>query len=213
MNSHLTLRPNQKILFIGDSITDAGRLEKPYRPLGYGYVHFIANWLIAKYPQYNLEIINTGINGNSILDLKRRWERDCLKHKPDIISVLIGINDVCRQYNDSLSNSAPLDKYEVTYKQLLSAVKEYLNCELVLIEPFLFCDDTDNAAYKTLMHYIQCVHTVSKNFDAVTVELQKQIDETLKKVPAQKWSDDMVHPYLWAHAWIARRWLEVTKLL
>ncbi len=213
MISQLNLKSNHTIVFIGDSITDAGRLERPYRPFGYGYVRFITNWLHAKHPENQFNIINTGISGNSIRDLNRRWERDCLAHKPDILSIMIGINDVCRQYNDSLSDPALLDEYELTYKQLLSTVKENLNCQLVLIEPFLFCEDLDNPAYMTLMDYIQSVHAMAKNFEAVIVPLQKQIDRTLKKVPAKKWSDDMVHPYLWAHAWIAQRWLEATKLL
>ena len=90
MKQCLNLTYNQTIVFIGDSITDAGRLEKPYRPLGYGYVHFVANWLLAKYPELNLNIVNTGISGNTIRDLKLRWEKDCLNHKPDVLSVMIG---------------------------------------------------------------------------------------------------------------------------
>ncbi|MFA5785238.1 MAG: hypothetical protein WC962_10205, partial [Phycisphaerae bacterium] len=85
----LQLKPNQTILFTGDSITDAGRSERAYRPFGNGYVHFTANYMLAKYPQYDLGIINTGISGNTVGDLERRWERDCLAHQPDVLSMLI----------------------------------------------------------------------------------------------------------------------------
>ncbi len=96
MKDRIDIKHDDTIVFIGDSITDADRREKSYKPFGFGYVHFAANQLIAKYPDYNLNIINTGISGNTIRDLKSRWEKDCLKYNPDIISVLIGINDVWR---------------------------------------------------------------------------------------------------------------------
>jgi len=212
MQTKIELKPNVSIVFIGDSITDAGRLEAAYRPFGYGYVHFVAYRLLAKYPEYNLDIINTGISGDTIRDLNDRWENDCLNHKPDILSVLIGINDVFRQYTGSLDEAVLLDEYQLTYKRLLSLVKDKYNCRLILIEPFMFCDDKTNPAYITLQQYIHAVHTLAEDFDAVLVPLQELIDNKIKKVPPEKFSDDMVHPYVWAHAWIAQRWLEETKL-
>ena len=212
MHTIIKLKPKNTIVFIGDSITDAGRFEAAYRPFGFGYVHFVANWLLGKYPEHNLNIINTGINGNSIRDLNNRWEKDCLNHKPDILSILIGINDVCRQHANRLNEAALLDEYELTYKRLLSQVKDKYNCRLILIEPFIFCDDTANPVYKTLQEYIHAVHTLAEQFSAVLVPLQELIDNEIKKVPPEKFSDDMVHPYLWAHCWIAQRWLEATNL-
>ena len=212
MQTKIELKPNDTIVFIGDSITDAGRLEAVYRPFGYGYVHFVANSLLGKYPEYNINIINTGISGNTIRDLNNRWEKDCLNHKPDILSILIGINDVCRQYTDTMNAAVLLEEYELTYKRLLSQVQEKYNCQIVLMEPFMFCDDKTNPAYKTLQEYIHAVHTLAEQFNAVLVPMQKLIDEKIKKVPPEKFSDDMVHPYVWAHCWIAQRWIEATKL-
>ena len=212
MPDRIELKPDETILFIGDSITDAGRLEAAYRPFGYGYVHFVAYHLLAKYPEYNINVINTGISGNTIRDLNYRWARDCLNHKPDILSVLIGINDVFRQYTGTLDTAVLLDEYQVTYKRLLSLVKEKYNCRLILMEPFMFCDDKTNPAYKSLLQYIHAVGALAEEFDAVLVPLQELIDKKIKEVPPEKFSDDMVHPYVWAHAWIAQRWLEATKL-
>ncbi len=212
MPDGIELKPGQTILFIGDSITDAGRLEAAYKPFGYGYVHFVAYRLLAEYPEYNLSIINTGISGDTIRDLDYRWDKDCLNHKPDILTVLIGINDVFRQYNGTLDTAVLLDEYQVTYKRLLSLVKEKYNCRLILMEPFMFCDDKANPAYKALLQYIHAVRALAAEFDAVLVPLQELIDKKIKKVPPEKFSDDMVHPYVWAHAWIAQRWLEAIKL-
>ena len=212
MQTKIELQQNETIVFIGDSITDAGRLEAVYRPFGCGYVHFVANSLLGKYPEYNINIINTGISGNTIRDLNNRWEKDCLNHKPDILSILIGINDVCRQYTDTMNAAVLLEEYELTYKRLLSQVREKYNCRLILIEPFMFCDDKTNPAYKTVQEYINIVHTLAEQFDAALVPMQELIDNKIKKVPPEKFSDDMVHPYVWAHCWIAQRWIEATKL-
>ena len=88
MKPAIELKSNQTIVFIGDSITDADRTLPAYKPFGAGYVHFTAYYLLAKYPQLNLNIVNTGISGNTIEDLKQRWEKDCLSYSPDILSVM-----------------------------------------------------------------------------------------------------------------------------
>ena len=212
MQTKLELKQNSSIVFIGDSITDAGRLDAAYRPFGYGYVHFVAYRFLAKYPEYNLNIINTGISGDTIRDLDYRWEKDCLNHKPDILSILIGINDVFRQYTGRMDEAVLIDEYQLTYKRLLSIVKEKCNCQLILIEPFMFCDEKENPAYKALQQYIHAVRTLAEEFDAVLVPLQELIDKKIRNVPPEKFSDDMVHPHLWAHPWIAQQWLEATKL-
>jgi lysophospholipase L1-like esterase len=212
MSERIELKPNQRIVFIGDSITDAGRLMREYRPLGYGYVRFIANQLWSKYPQFDLDIVNTGINGDSIRDLQERWQKDCLDYQPDILSILIGINDVCRQYYESTNEAAFLDEYESIFTKLLSQAKLQSDCRIVLMEPFLFCDNKELAEYRTLQKYIDVVRKLAKQFKAVLVPLQALIDEKITQIPPKKWSDDMVHPYLWAHSWIARRWLEAAEL-
>ena len=76
----------------------------------------------------------------------------------------------------------------------------------------MFCEDKANPAYKALQQYIQAVRVLADQFNAVLVPLQELINKKIKEVPPEKFSDDMVHPYLWAHAWIAQQWLEATKL-
>ena len=212
MQTTIELKPNDTIVFIGDSITDADRLERAYKPFGNGYVHFAANYLLAKYPEYNLRIINTGISGNTVRDLSKRWQRDCLDHKPDVLSILIGINDLCRRYENRMNEAVLIEEYELTYERLLSIVKDKYNGQLILMEPFLFCEDKTNPAYETLQEYIHVVHTLAEKFSAVLVRLKDSIDKKIKTVPQERWSDDMIHPYQWAHFWIAQRWLDATKL-
>jgi lysophospholipase L1-like esterase len=213
MKSKIELKPNQTIVFIGDSITDAERMNAAYRPFGAGYVHFTANSLLAKYPQLNLNIINSGVSGNTIHDLKTRWQRDCISHRPDVLSILIGVNDVWRRIAENdLSGAADLDEYDSMYRQLISQTKKECNSRIVIIEPFMFCDDLNNPVFVELRRFVEKVRTIAADFNAVLVPLQKAIDERIKEIPPQNWSLDMVHPKVWAHAWISQRWLEVTGL-
>lgn len=210
---NLQLKPNQTILFTGDSITDAGRSERAYRPFGNGYVHFTANYLLAKYPQLNLGVINTGNSGDTVRDLEKRWQRDCLAHQPDVLSVLIGINDIWQWHTAGGSNKEQAIKtYESTYKRLLIAVKQQSDCKIILMEPFLFCDDPQNVLFVHLRDYIKVVHDLAEEFNATLVPLQKRIDEKIKSAASDKWSDDMVHPYVWAHAWISQQWIEAVNI-
>lgn len=213
MPNKIELKPGQTLLFIGDSITDADRNRQCYKPFGFGYVHFVANFLLARYPTYNLNIINRGISGNGIKDLKERWKRDCLNHKPDILSILIGVNDVWRRIAENdLTGSADVSEYDSTLRLLLSQVKKDCSSRLVLCEPFMFCNDFNDPVFAELRHFVEVVRVIAKDFDAVLVPLQKLIDEQIKQIPPQKWSADSVHPEVWAHAWIAQQWLISTGL-
>jgi lysophospholipase L1-like esterase len=213
MPDAVELRPNQTIVFTGDSITDAGRRERAYRPFGNGYAHFTAYYLLARYPQFNFRIINTGINGNTVCDLEQRWKRDCLEHRPDVLSVLIGINDIWRIHTPGReAEGVALALYEKTYSKLLSQVKQQGDCQIVLMEPFMFCEDTDNPMFGHLLDYINVVHSLAEQFDALIVPLQAAINKSIKTIASDKWSDDTVHPYVWTHAWISQRWIEATKV-
>ena len=209
MANKIELKPNDTIVFIGDSISDAGRTDPAYKPFGFGYVHFVANYLLGKYPKHNLNILNTGISGNTIRDLKARWQKDCLDHNPDILNILIGVNDVWRQFatEDELPYAVLLDEYKATYRELLTLAKRKCNSQLVICEPFMFCDDFYNPMFAHLRLYIEAIHRIADEFDACLVPLQKAIDEHIKGVPPHNWSIDSVHPEIWAHAWIAQQWL------
>jgi lysophospholipase L1-like esterase len=162
----------------------------------------------------NLHIINRGISGDTTRGMKQRWQRDCIELEPDVLSVLIGINDLWTQHagEEYLPYAVDIDEYELTYRLLLSDAKEKCDCKFVLAEPFMFCSDRDNAMLKDLRNYIAVVHRLAEEFDAVLVRLQTLIDERIAGVEDSKWSEDMVHPYQWAHAWIAQQWLDATGL-
>jgi lysophospholipase L1-like esterase len=197
------------ILFTGDSITDSGRQLENFAPLGNGYVHFAANLLLARHPQRDLEIINTGISGNTSRDLKKRWNEDCLLKKPDILSILIGVNDLWRRFEgpQQQPNAVYPPEFESNYRYMLEQVSEKCKCKLVLIEPFMFCsEESSDQMRQNLNDYIVIVRKLANEFSATLIPLQELIAAELGSV-LSKCSKDKVHPAQWAHAWIAQKWL------
>lgn len=126
-----------KILFQGDSITDANRNYEDYYDIGksYGYVHFAVKGLREKYPDIEFEFINRGVNGNQTKDLVERLQSDFVDIQPDIVSVLIGINDVWSHVGKR--DWIPNDEFENRYRTILSTIKEKTNAKIMIMEPFL----------------------------------------------------------------------------
>src|SRR5881275_2428544 len=106
------LRPGTRVLFQGDSITDGnrGRTADPNHILGHGYAFIISAKFGAAFAAMNLDFMNRGVSGNTVRELQKRWEKDTLELKPDVLSILIGVNDQ--------SHDVPLDEYERTYEEL-----------------------------------------------------------------------------------------------
>ncbi|OHB55260.1 MAG: hypothetical protein A2Y12_11860 [Planctomycetes bacterium GWF2_42_9] len=209
----MNLKSRSTILFIGDSVTDCGRNEHAYGLLGNGYVNFVGNWLYAKYMELDLNVINKGISGNTVRDIKGRWQSDCINVKPDLLSILIGINDVWRRHREPerIKESVAPEEYQTTYRQILDEAVEKIECKIVLIEPFMFCNDINNPMFKDLQTYISIVRNLAKEFNALLIPMQDLLSIEMKKVHPNKWAGDMVHPYTWSHAWIAQRWLEYSQ--
>ena len=128
-----------KILFQGDSITDAGRDRTDYHNLGNGYVKYAVEYIKENNPDTEFEFINLGIGGNQTRDLVCRLDKDFLDVQPDIISILIGINDV---WHNISNGGLPNEVFEDRYRTVLKALKEKTNAKIVVLEPFLIpCED------------------------------------------------------------------------
>jgi len=119
----------QRLVFAGDSITDAGRLRSDDRSLGDGYVSLIADELTAQ--GADVVAINRGIAGDRAVDLERRWDQDVLAERPDVLTVYVGVNDMLRRFDSGDPTSA--EAFEATYRRLLASVRVPL---LILVEPF-----------------------------------------------------------------------------
>lgn len=212
MADKITLKTGMKVLFTGDSITDCGRglLHR----LGTGYVRCIAQGLQGNYPKHHISIKNTGVSGNTTRDLLRRWQEDCIDVRPDVLSILIGINDLWRSHAEPecLPMAVFPEEFEANYRVMLDRVRENLSCQVMLIEPFMFCISTDNAMFADLKPYRDAVARLAKEYGAVLLGLQSMIDTEIVGTDVKQWSDDFVHPSEWAHRWIAEKWLSETKI-
>jgi lysophospholipase L1-like esterase len=170
--------PNARILFQGDSVTDGarGRSADPNHILGHSYVFLIAARQGAAFPEKNFDFMNRGVSGNTVLDLKNRWQKDTLDLKPDMLSVMIGVND---------SGSVPLDQYEQVYDELLTAAKTANpNIKLVLGEPFVKPSDKVNEDIRKRQ---EIVARLAQKHGAALVRYQHIFDEAAKRMPADYW--------------------------
>src|SRR6185312_12989113 len=191
-------RPNARILFQGDSITDMnrGRTADPNHILGHSYVFIIAARYGSSFPDRKLTFINRGVSGNTVADLAKRWDRDTITLKPDILSILIGVND--------LAHGVSSEQYEQQYDKLLAdTVKALPAVRLVLGEPFglpsgKHKDDWDQYS-KELASRREVVQKLATKYHAAVVHYQKIFDDACAKAPAEYWIWDGVHPTYSGH--------------
>lgn len=198
------------ILFQGDSITDAGRNFSNPQDLGPGYAGLIGAELDCTYPQ-QYTVLNRGIGGNRVVDLYARWKADCLNLKPDILTILIGVNDVWHEL--SYQNGVEADRYEKFYRMLLDETKAALpDVKIILMEPYLVKGTAteENWGYFSSEVAIRrdAVRRIAKDYQLELVPLQEIFDEACKNTPASWWTADGVHPTRAGHALIARNWMQ-----
>lgn len=200
-------------LFQGDSITDGNRTRNNdwNHVMGHGYQYIIASKLWYDLPQKGFHFFNRGISGNKVPDLRARWEKDTLELKPDVLSILIGVNDVSNFVNGNGSFTA--EQYETGYRSLLQQTRQQLpGIQLVLCEPFVLSVGRIKEKWNIYSTEIdkrrEIVKTLSKEYDAVFVPFQTAFNKALSKAPAEYWIWDGVHPMPAGHELMAQEWLQ-----
>ena len=194
-------KENSIILFQGDSITDCGRYREDPDSLGEGYVNLITETVADRYSQSDLKFVNRGISGDKIRDLQLRWDADCISLKPDILSILIGVNDTL---------ITPAELFEEEYRMLLKRTSETLDSKIILSEPFLLLGDS-NAYRDDLNPKIEIVHKLSEEFSTHLLPLDIIFRESCSLNPPEYWAPDGVHPTPAGHALIAKSWIEYVE--
>jgi lysophospholipase L1-like esterase len=201
------IKHGQKILFVGDSITDCGRRDVN-RPLGNGYVNFFNDLVILNEPAKKVSIINKGISGNTILDLQQRWTDDVIINKPDWLSVKIGINDI-HQYLQKTQRSVSPKEYLQIYDELLSVTcKKLPKCKIILIEPFyLSVENSKNSFRKDVLdilpQYLKIIRQMSRKYNTKLIKTQDLFLNILKHHQPDALAPEPVHPYSTGHLMIA----------
>lgn len=203
---------NMKILFTGDSITDMSRnrtTNYQYDSLGFNYTFFIAGELGVKEPNKH-QILTRGISGNRIIDLYARFRADGLHDYPDVISILIGVNDVW--HGIASDNGVPIDIYERFYNMLIDDTRrEFPHIKFMILEPFVLkgtATEERFEQFKKVYEYAKVARKVAKEKGCVFVPLQQLLSEKAEQDGAQTYLYDGVHPSVAGAKLIADEWLK-----
>jgi lysophospholipase L1-like esterase len=214
----LSLQPNDRVLFQGDSITDAFRIKDPNEPhdcylLGAGYAGRIAGDLRLEHPRLNLRFLNRGIAGNTLKQLHERWLLDAICLEPDVLSLLVGVNDASPNANQSP------EEYETLYRRLLERTLEARpTTRLILLEPFgMVHGSLDQPWRDRLRPRQETVAKLAEEFGAAFVPLQSAFDEAATQtakhaIAPTLWTLDGIHPSAAGHALIARQWKAAVRI-
>ena len=200
------------LLFQGDSITDTGRSREADVPanvgLGTGYALMTAAELLASQPEKDWQIYNRGISGNRVVDLYARWKIDALNLCPDVLSILIGVNDTWHEKNNR--NGVEVERYDMIYRMLLDWTKKVLpETKLILMEPFVLVTGAEEADWVAdIDARRQVVKKIAADYGAVFLPLQEMFNEACKLAPMEYWLRDGVHPTAAGHKLITDAWLK-----
>jgi len=205
------------VLLQGDSITDAGRNRRnedkanDRGALGGGYAFFIAAGLLATRRDPELKIYNRGISGHKVFQLAERWDKDCLALKPDVVSILIGVNDIWHKLDGHYDGT--IEIYERDYRALLERTKRELpEVKLVVCEPFVLrCGAVNDKWFPDFDGYRAAARKMATAFDAVFVPFQSMFDEATEDAPPAYWAGDGVHPTIAGAQLMAQAWLDAVS--
>jgi lysophospholipase L1-like esterase len=209
----MRLQKGSKLVMIGDSITDAGRTrpvgEGLFDPLGRGYVCFVNALLGAVYPERGLRVVNMGSGGNTVRDLKARWQTDVLDLKPDWVSVMIGINDVWRQFDLPLQHEChvPIDEYEETLHHLIKTTLPSVK-GLILVTPYFIEPNRQDPMRATMDQYGAVVKKLAAQYKTVLVDTQAALDKALEIHHPATLAWDRIHPNQVGHMCLAKAFVD-----
>ena len=209
------------ILFQGDSITDCGRHRERHEFVGDGYVQLIKAQLGFECPE-QYEFQNRGIGGNRIVDVYARIKADIINLKPDIMSILVGVNDVGQEFGKH--NGVGAEKFEKIYCMMIEEIKEALpNVKIMIMEPFcLRASVTENTEEEPdkwnifnaeVRKRAEKARKVAEKYQLPFITLQDKFDEAAKLTENTYWLRDGVHPTQMGHELIKREWLKVFATL
>lgn len=213
----IRIQPNNIILFQGDSITDAGRNKENLDAnqadaFGNGYAYLAGSELLNRHADKNIKIYNRGISGNRVPDLIGRWNTDCIELKPNVLSILIGVNDFWRTKDSGASNTP--EQYKAQFKELLETTLAALpDVKLIIGEPFAVNNvkHVDDSWSPEFPKYQQAAAEIAQEFNAVFLPYQKIFDEALNQNNGAYWTTDGIHTSMAGASLMAESWLKLVK--
>jgi lysophospholipase L1-like esterase len=208
----LLLTKNSKLVMVGDSITDAGRKQPEgeglFDALGRGYVQIVEALLTATNPDLCIRIVNKGNSGNTVLDVQKRWKDDVLDIHPDWVSIMIGTNDVWRQFDSPLitESHVAIDVYEYTLNALVEQTIGQVK-GMILLTPFYIEPNKDDRMRERMDEYGAAVKRVAERNNTLFVDTQAAFDAIMVHIYPATLAWDRVHPNQAGHAVLAKAFL------
>ncbi|MFB6603755.1 GDSL-type esterase/lipase family protein [Streptomyces noursei] len=217
----ITLRPGSTVMFAGDSITGSQRLDSE-DGLGFGYPLRVAGEWGFRHPDRPVNWLNTGIGGHKVSDLEARWQTDVLDARPDVVSLLVGVNDMGWHTLAPDGRVIPAEEFAAGYDRLLAPLAE-AGTELILVEPFLLpvrgtvmagpgaqIDDAVREEWRAdLDPKIQVVRELARRYGAHLLAADGLFAELAAASDPEHWSADGVHPTPAGQAALAAAWLRL----
>ncbi|MCM3630438.1 SGNH/GDSL hydrolase family protein [Paenibacillus glycanilyticus] len=209
----MLLGQKSKLVMIGDSITDCERArprgEGLFGANGKGYVSLVDALLTAAYPELGIRVVNMGTSGNNVRDLTDRWQTDVLDLEPDWLSIMIGTNDVWRQYDlpAQTEQHVYLEEYEAKLEALVERTRPQLQ-GLVLMTPFYIEPNEADPMRRAMDRYGEVVRKLAAKYDARFVDTQAAFNRVLDHIYPATLAWDRVHPTMSGHAVLARAFLK-----
>lgn len=200
-----------RILFQGDSVTDAGRKRDEFYDLGIGYAKYASELIREAYPDAELEFINRGIGGNRTAELLNRWDEDAVDLKPDVISILVGINDTWRYYETGEVTTH--EAFEKNYRTLLERIKNETAAKLIMLEQFLLPDSDKEHFRDDIEPKIRITRKLAREYADVFVPLDGLFAAACVREPSNVFTSDGVHPIEKGKRLIAKHYFEAFKEL
>ena len=211
MSRQLRIPETSVVLFQGDSITDTGRNRVDGASLGRGYVFLAVAQYELRHAERRVRFLNRGISGNQARDLRLRWKEDALDLKPDILSLLIGVNDAWRNFDSD--NGRTDEEFATDLRALLRSTIDSGTCDIVLGEPILLPSSGLRIPFAPLMEEVQrkaaIVRRMVDEYETAFIPYQAAFDAACKRREPDFWAPDGVHPSPAGHALMAQEWLRV----
>lgn len=209
----LKLEKNSTLIMIGDSVTDCDRaydaVPAGWNSFGNGYVSLVNAALTGLAPEARIGVYNKGVNGNTVVDLKERWQRDVLDLRPDYVSVMIGINDVWRHFDSIMQPVLKVDEetFRCTYQELVEKTLPRVK-GMWIMGPFMMVESRDYPMRVMVEKYAAIAREIAQAHDICYIDTQKRMDAFMEKLPAYMISSDHVHPNLQGHMILAKAFLD-----
>ncbi len=209
----MKIKPKSRLVMIGDSITDVERKrplgEGLFEAYGKGYVSLVNGALLATYPAHGIRVTNMGCSGNTVLDLKARWQTDVLDLQPDWVSIMIGINDVWRQFDlpHIPDGHVGLDVYEAILNELIEKTLPVVK-GLILATPYVIEPNKRDPMRARMDKYGAVVKKLAKRHGALLVDTQAAFDEVLRHLHPMTLAWDRIHPGTPGHMILAKAFLQ-----